>query len=289
MYKKSKWNDKDEWNLVIKPESSPWYLKLDELWHYRDLILLFVKRDFVALYKQTILGPLWFVIQPVLTTIMFIIVFHKVAGIPTGGVPSAVFYLSGLVVWNYFSSCLTASASSFSANTHLFGKVYFPRLIVPLSKVLSNLVSFGIQFSILLIIMLYYILFEKERFNFSGYLFFIPFILAIIAGLALGAGMIISALTVKYRDLVLLINFGVNLLMYATPVIYPLTFVNEKYKPFVLANPLSPLIECFRYALLGVGEFTITQLGYSILCAIGIMMTGIVVFNKVENNFMDVV
>ncbi|HZH94417.1 MAG TPA: ABC transporter permease [Flavisolibacter sp.] len=279
----------EEWTLIIEPRSSLWDLKLAELWRYRDLVFLFVKRDFVSLYKQTILGPLWFIIQPLLTTLIFIIFFDKIAGIPTGGVPSVLFYLSGLVIWNYFSSCLTITASSFSTNAQLFGKVYFPRLAVPLSKVLSGLLTFGIQFVILLVFIAYYVFFENLQLNFNGYALLLPLLLVLTAGLALGGGIIISALTTKYRDLVFLLTFGVQLLMYATPVIYPLSFVSEKYRWLVLANPLTPLIEYFRFALLGIGEFNMLYLGYSILSTVIVLIAGIMVFNKVERNFIDVI
>lgn len=280
---------KEEWTLIIEPKSSLWDLKLAELWRYRDLLFLFVKRDFVSLYKQTILGPLWFIIQPLLTTLIFIIFFDKIAGIPTGGVPSVLFYLSGLVIWNYFSSCLTITAGSFSTNAQLFGKVYFPRLVVPLSKILSGLLTFGIQLVILLLFIAYYVFFKNLQINLNEYALLLPFLVALTAGLALGGGIIISALTTKYRDLIFLITFGVQLLMYATPVIYPLSFVSEKYKLFVLANPLTPLIEYFRFALLGIGEFNIFYLGYSVLFTVAILLTGIMVFNKVERNFIDVI
>jgi lipopolysaccharide transport system permease protein len=279
----------EEWTLIIEPRSSLWDLKLAELWRYRDLVFLFVKRDFVSLYKQTILGPLWFIIQPLLTTLIFIIFFDKIAGIPTGGVPSVLFYLSGLVIWNYFSSCLTITASSFSTNAQLFGKVYFPRLAVPLSKVLSGLLTFGIQFVILLLFIAYYVFFENLQVNLNQYALLLPFLLLLTAGLALGGGIIISALTTKYRDLIFLLTFGVQLLMYATPVIYPLSFVSEKYRWLVLANPLTPLIEYFRFALLGIGEFNMLYLGYSILSTVIVLITGIMVFNKVERNFIDVI
>lgn len=289
MHDESFEKDEEAWTLVISPKSSLWDLKVKELWSYRDLLLLFVKRDFVSLYKQTILGPLWFIIQPLLTTGIFVIFFDKVAGIPTAGIPSALFYLSGLVVWNYFSTCLTVTATSFTANAQLFGKVYFPRLIAPLSKILSGFVTFGIQTAILLLFILYHILFKELTFHASPYLLLLPFLLLAVASLALGLGIIISALTTKYRDLALLITFGVQLLMYATPVIYPLSFVNNNYKLLVLANPLSALIEHFRFVLLGVGEPNSLHLAYSAGATLVILFIGVIVFNKVERNFIDVV
>ncbi len=279
----------EEWTLIIEPKAALWDLKLDELWRYRDLLFLFVKKDFISVYKQTILGPLWFVVQPLLTTVIFVIFFDRIAGIPTGGIPSVLFYLSGLVLWNYFSSCLTVTATSFTANAELFGKVYFPRLVVPLSKVLSGLVTLAIQLLILLAFTAYYIFTGALQFHLNLYLLLLPLLVVIAAGLALGLGIIISALTTKYRDLVFLITFGVQLLMYATPVIYPLSFISERYKILVLANPLSPLIEWFRFALLGVGTVNNAHLAYSIIATALILFTGIVVFNKVERNFIDVI
>jgi lipopolysaccharide transport system permease protein len=277
------------WSLIIKPQT-PWFdLHLHDLWRYRDLLFMFVKRDFVSVYKQTILGPIWFVIQPLLTTLMFIIIFDKVAGIPTDGAPPALFYLSGLVVWNYFSACLNKTATTFTANANIFGKVYFPRLIVPLSNVLSALISFCIQMGLLLGLIAYYYLFLGSKIYFNYFLLFIPFLLLLVAGLGLGFGIIISSITTKYRDLVFLVSFGVQLLMYATPVIYPLSFFHGKYKAFILANPITPLIEGFRFALLGVGEVNIMYISYSVLFTFITLFIGVLIFNKVQKNFMDVV
>lgn len=278
-----------KWSLIIKPQNSWFDLHLYDLWRYRDLLLMFVRRDFVSLYKQTILGPLWFVLQPVLTTITFIIIFNKGAKIPTDGTPPALFYLSGLVVWNYFSTCLNKTATTFTSNAGIFGKVYFPRLIVPLSNVLSALVSFGIQLALLLLLIAYYYFFLGSSIHFNHFLFFIPVLLLLIAALALGIGIIISSLTTKYRDLVFLFTFGVQLLMYATPVIYPLSFFTGKYKSFILANPITPLVEVFRYSLLGVGEFTIWNIAYCILFTVVTLLIGVLIFNRVEKSFMDVV
>lgn len=275
--------------MVIRPKTSWLDLHLRDLWRYRDLLFLFVKRDFVSMYKQTILGPLWFIIQPILTTFMFVIIFDRVAGIPTDGAPPALFYLSGLVIWNYFSTCLTKTATTFTTNAAIFGKVYFPRLIVPLSNVMSSLITFGIQLGILLVIMGYFYFFLEADIRFNGYVLLIPFLLVLIAGLGLGWGIIISSLTTKYRDLAHLVTFGVQLLMYATPIIYPLSFLSGKYKAIILANPITPLVEVFRYALLGVGEFSLWFLVYSFLSTFFTLLVGVLIFNRVEKSFMDVV
>lgn len=277
------------WSLVIRPRTSWFDLHLYDLWQYRDLLSMFVRRDFVSVYKQTIMGPLWFIVQPLLTTLMFIIVFDKVADIPTDGIPPALFYLSGLVVWNYFSTCLTKTSTTFTANAEIFGKVYFPRLIVPLSNVISALISFGIQLALLFVLIGYFYFFHDSGIYFNSYIFIMPFLLILIAFLALGLGIIISSLTTKYRDLVFLVNFGVQLLMYATPVIYPLSFFEGKYKIFILANPITPIVEIFRYSILGVGEFNIWYITYSILFTSVTLLIGVLIFNRVEKSFMDVV
>ncbi|CAN5879432.1 ABC transporter permease [soil metagenome] len=281
--------DSEEWLLVIKPKTSWFDLHLQDLWRYRDLLFMFVKRDFISMYKQTILGPLWFLIQPTLTTIMFLVVFNKVAEIPTDGAPPVLFYMSGLVIWNYFSTCLTKTASTFTSNSGIFGKVYFPRLIMPLSNVISSLISFGIQLGLLLAIMLYFYLFTDTTVQLNGYILLLPFLLMLIAGLGLGLGIIISSLTTKYRDLAYLVSFGVQLLMYATPVIYPLSFMSGKYKAFIMANPITPIIEMFRYSVLGVGEFSVGFVAYSVFFTALVLVIGVLIFNKVEKSFMDVV
>jgi lipopolysaccharide transport system permease protein len=278
-----------DWSLIIKPKSSWFDLHLGDLWKYRDLLILFVRRDFVSAYKQTILGPLWYVIQPLLTTVMFIIVFDRVAEIPTDGAPPALFYLSGLVIWNYFSTCLNKTSVTFTANSGIFGKVYFPRLIVPLSNVISALIGFGIQLLLLFVLLLYFYFFLNVQFAFNIYLLSIPFLLILVAALGLGFGIIISSLTTKYRDLVNLIGFGTQLLMYATPVIYPLSFFEGKYKTLILINPLAPIIEMFRYSILGVGEFDLGSIMYSVIFTIVSLFIGVLIFNKIEKSFMDVV
>ena len=281
-------NQEEEWTLEIKPKAGLLELHLDEVWRYRDLLWMFVKRDFVATFKQTILGPLWFIIQPLLTTVMFMLVFTKVARIPTDGVPPAVFYLSGLSIWNYFATCLTKTSNTFTTNAAIFGKVYFPRLVVPLSTVISCLISFGIQLGLLLVVMLYYAA-KGQAVHPNEYIVLIPFLLLLVALLGLGLGIIVSSLTTKYRDLSLLVSFGVQLAMYATPVIYPLSFLSEKYKIIVALNPLAPLIESFRYALVGSGTFDPAQLVYSVIITAVVLFIGVILFNRVEKTFMDVV
>ena len=259
-----------------------------ELWRYKDLILLLVRRDFVAIYKQTILGPLWFIIQPLLTTIMFTIVFGNIAKISTDGLPKMLFYLSGTVTWSYFASCLNSTSNTFIANAGIFGKVYFPRLAVPISIVISNLISYGLQFVFFLCFMAYFLICGSDIHPNIAILL-TPVLLLIMAGLGLGLGIIISSLTTKYRDLRFLITFGVQLFMYATPVVYPLSMVPDKYKPFILANPMTPIIETFRYCYLGKGTFEWSHLGLSAATMLVILFIGFMMFSKVEKTFMDTI
>lgn len=284
-----KTSDADEvWTMVLKPKRSLFEINLKELWQYRDLIGLFVRRDFVSKYKQTILGPIWFIIQPLLTTLMFTVVFGNIAGIPTDGIPKMLFYMAGIVGWNYFSTCLNDTSQTFIKNASIFGKVYFPRLAMPISIVISNLVSFLIQFLFLLGFLAYFMI-QGADVNPGPAVLLIPFLVLIIAAMGLGFGIIISSLTTKYRDLVHLVTFGVTLWMYATPVIYPLSEIPEKYKMFVLANPMTPIIETFKTALLGTGSVNYMQLLYSLGFTIVLLFAGILIFNKVERTFMDTV
>lgn len=279
----------DRWTDVIEPHSRLFDLRLGEVWRYRDLLFLFVKRDFIAQYKQTILGPLWHFIQPIFTTVMFLLVFTKIANIPTDGIPPALFYMSGITIWNYFSACLNNTSNTFVSNAGIFGKVYFPRLIIPLSVVVSNIVKFTIQFALLIVVIIYY--------HFNGYpihlnaaVLFIPFLLIVMAALGLGLGIIISSLTTKYRDLSVLIGFGVQLLMYATPIVYPLSFLlNKSYKWIIIVNPLSPMVEGFRYSLFNAGLISGGSVAYSTLFAIVTLFIGLLIFSKVERTFMDTV
>jgi lipopolysaccharide transport system permease protein len=250
--------------------------------------MLFVRRDFVARYKQTILGPLWFIIQPILTTLMFTVVFSQVAGISTDGLPPMLFYMAGTVAWTYFSTCLNSTSNTFVSNAGIFGKVYFPRLTVPLSIVISNLIQFAIQFALLAAIMLFYYL-RGTAIHLNGYVVLIPYLIVIMALMGLGFGIIISSLTTKYRDLTNLVAFGMQLWMYATPIIYPLSKVPAKFKMFVLANPVTPIVETFRFALLGSGSVSQGQLMYCSVFTLVVMVIGIVMFNRVEQSFMDVV
>lgn len=276
------------WSMVLRPKRSLFEVNLKELWQYRDLIGLFVRRDFVAKYKQTILGPIWFVIQPLLTTLMFVVVFGNIAGIPTDGIPQVLFYMTGIVGWNYFSTCLNDTSQTFIKNASIFGKVYFPRLAMPISIVISNLVSFVIQFVFLLFFLAYFMLKGSHVSPGIGVLL-IPFLVLLIAGMGLGFGIIISSLTTKYRDLVHLVTFGVTLWMYATPVIYPLSRIPEKYKMLVMANPMTSIVETFKTVLLGVGEVNYLQLLYSLGFTVVLLALGILIFNKVEKTFMDTV
>jgi len=273
---------------VIRPQRSWFDLNLKEVWAYRDLLIMFVKRDFVSTYKQTILGPIWFFIQPLLTTITYIVIFGNIAKISTDGIPMTLFYMAGITLWSYFSECLNKTATVFKDNANIFGKVYFPRLVMPLSIVASNLVRFGIQLLLFLIFWVYY-LSQGNAVHPNPYILLTPYLVFLIALLALGAGMIITAMTTKYRDLVFLLTFGVQLLMYATPVIYPISALPQKYAWLIRANPMSALLETFRYGFTGSGEFSWMALGYSSLFTFALLAIGTVIFNRVEKSFMDTV
>lgn len=278
----------EHWDIVITPKKSLFDLNLREVWNYRDLLSLFVRRDIVAQYKQTVLGPLWYFIQPLLTTIMFTVVFGQLAGISTDGIPPMLFYLAGITNWNYFAECLNKTSTTFRDNQNLFGKVYFPRLVVPLSIVLSNLVRYAIQ---MLLFIGFYLYFWANGTaiapNATALLF--PLLVLLLAGLGLGFGLIITALTTKYRDLVFLVQFGVQLAMYATPVIYPLSKIPAHYQWIALANPMTALIETFKYGLLGQGTFSWGGLGYSSLFTLVVVLLGAAIFNRTERTFMDTV
>lgn len=273
---------------TIEPQNSILDLKLRDVWEYRDLLMLLVRRDFVSFYKQTIFGPIWFFVQPLLTTITFTFVFGRLAGISTDGLPQPLFYLAGITAWNYFAECLTKTSTVFKDNANIFGKVYFPRLIMPLSIIVSNLVRFAVQFLLFLLMMGYYLI-KGTDLNSTWAIGLFPMILLLMAAQGLGLGMIISALTTKYRDLAFLVTFGVQLMMYATTVIYPLSAANESIRWIIEANPMTALIESFRYGFLGNGSFSWASLTYSGLSTIGVLICGIIVFNKVERNFVDTV
>ncbi len=280
--------NEEKWDLVIEGKTSLFDLKFQEVWHYRDLLLMFVKRDFVSFYKQTILGPLWFFIQPLFTTIIFTFVFGNLAGLSTDGLPQPFFYLAGITAWNYFADCITKTSTVFKDNANIFGKVYFPRLIMPLSIVTSNLVRFGVQM-LLFIGMMGYFWAVGADFRVTPAILLFPVLIVLMALLGLGLGLIITAMTTRYRDLSFLVGFGVQLLMYMTTVIYPLSAAPEKYRWMIEMNPMTGIIEAFRYAFLGKGEFDATSLGYSSLVTILILTLGIVIFNKTEKNFVDTV
>ena len=263
-------------------------LKLKDTWEYRDLLWLLVRRDFVSLYKQTILGPLWFLIQPLLTTLIYTLVFGNIAHITTGNIPSRLFYMAGITTWNYFADCFLKTSTVFRDNAAVFGKVYFPRLIVPLSIIVSNMVRFGIQMLLFLGFLGYYIL-QSNAVHPNLYIFLFPVLIFLMAALGLGAGMIISALTTKYRDLTFLVTFGMQLLMYATTVIYPLSAAPAKYKWLIIANPMTAIIETFRYGFFGEGSFNWYLLGYAASITFLLLAVGTIVFTKVERNFVDTV
>jgi len=279
-----------QWDTVIKPQNKLWDIDFAELWRYRDLYSLFVKRDIVTQYKQTILGPAWFFIQPLLTTIMFMIVFGGIAGISTDGLPQPLFYLSGILCWQYFSECLTKTSSTFTTNQAIFGKVYFPRLIVPLATVTSNLIRLGIQLLLLFIVYTYYLIFTDFTLSVNWTLLLFPVLIIILAGLALGFGILISSMTTKYRDMTVLFTFVIQLWMYATPIIYPLSTIKNPHVLLAMSlNPITGVVEAFKYSILGVGEFSWSLLGYSAGFMVILMLIGIVVFNRVQRSFMDTV
>lgn len=280
-----------EWDLVIEPQTSLFELNLKDVWRYRDLLWLLVKRDFVSFYKQTILGPLWFFIQPLFTTIVFTFIFGNLAGLSTDGLPQPLFYMAGITAWNYFADCLTKTSTVFRDNANIFGKVYFPRLIMPLSIVVSNLVRFGVQM-LLFFVMIGYYLFQNEigtLFHPNLYILLFPVLVLLMALLGLGLGLFITALTTKYRDLAFLITFGVQLMMYATTVIYPLSAAPVKYKWLIELNPMTGIIEAFRFGFLGQGEFTFNTFGYSVIFTLISLVFGVIIFNKTEKTFVDTV
>lgn len=282
-------NKISDWDLEIKPHDSLLNLHLNDVWNYRDLLGLLVRRDFVSFYKQTIFGPIWFFIQPIFTTLIFTIIFNKLANISTGDVPAPLFYLSGTIAWNYFADCLNKTSTVFRDNANIFGKVYFPRLIMPLSIVVSNLVKFGVQFLLFFLLMFYYNIIEGIRVMPNIYILLFPVIIILMALLGLGVGLIITALTTKYRDLTFLVTFGVQLLMYATPVIYPLAAAPKKYHFIISCNPLSGLIETFRFGFTNKGEFYSSAFIFSVVTSIVLFLFGLVVFNRVEKDFVDTV
>ncbi len=280
--------EQSNWTMIIEPRRGWLDLRLAELWAARDLIMLFVWRDFVSVYKQTILGPLWYLIQPLLTTLVFTIIFGRIAALPTDGLPQFLFYLSGTVIWSYFAECLNKTSQTFITNANLFGKVYFPRLAVPVSILISNLITFAIQFVLFLVFVIYYML-SGAAVQINAWALLTPLLLLIMAGLGLGFGVIVSSLTTRYRDLRFLVTFGVQLWMYATPVIYPVSAIPERFRPLILANPLTPVVEAFRYAFLGAGTVNAAMLAYSAGFTLVVLFLGLLLFNRTEATFMDTV
>ena len=278
----------NNWTTIIKPKTGWFDINLKELIQYKDLIVMFVKRDFKTMYKQTILGPLWIIINPLLTTLMFTVVFGNIANIPTDGMPQIVFYMLGTTVWTYFSSCLTKTSSTFTGNAAIFGKVYFPRLVTPISTVISGLINFGVQFLMFLGFMAYFMI-KGSPIEPNLWILITPLLLVQLAALALGFGIIISSMTTKYRDLAVLVGFGVQLWMYATPVVYPASQIGGKLKTLMMLNPVSPIVESFRYAFLGSGSIPWNYLGISVVTTLVVLFAGVVLFSRVEKTFMDTV
>ncbi len=280
----------NEFDIEIRPKKNVLDINIREIWRYRDLLGMFVKRDIITIYKQTILGPIWFIVQPILTTLIYMVVFGRIAKISTDGLPQILFYLSGITIWNYFSECFNTTAKTFTENSYIFGKVYFPRLILPLAKVSSGMIKFFIQFILFVIVLAYYMLFEGTQINPNITILLLPLYIILMAIFGLGSGIIFTSLTTKYRDLVFLLQFGVQLLMYATPVIYPISTIPEgRMRDILMLNPLSPIIEGFRYSFLGAGEFNYLALVYSSFVGIFILFLGMIMFHKTERNFIDTV
>ena len=279
----------DKWDLEIVSKTKLFDLNLPELWQYRDLIFLFVRRDLTTTYKQTILGPLWFFIQPILVTLMYVLIFGKIANISTGGMPKILFYLGGVTIWNYFHECLIKTSETFISNQNLFGKVYFPRLVTPISIVISGLIKFLIQFVLFLFVWLYFLTQRNEAIHPNLAILMLPLYLLLMSGLGFSYGILISSLTTKYRDLRFLIQFGIQLLMYATPVVYPLEIVQQKYQWIILLNPVASILEAFKYSFTGHGYFSFQHLIYSTLFMSVSLLGSILIFNKIEKTFVDTV
>ncbi|PTQ99363.1 lipopolysaccharide transport system permease protein [Mucilaginibacter yixingensis] len=280
-------SENENWDLEIRANDNLFNLHLKDVWNYRDLLWLLVRRDFVSFYKQTILGPLWFFIQPIFTTLVFTVIFNQLANIKVGSAPPMLFYMAGTVSWNYFSDCLTKTSTVFRDNSAIFGKVYFPRLIMPLSIVVSNLVKFGVQFILFTALLVFFMF--KGLAHPNAYICLFPIIMLLMALLGLGVGLIVTAMTTKYRDLTFVVTFGMQLLMYATPIIYPLAAAPQKYRWIIALNPMCGLVETFRYGFIGAGQFYSGAFFYSVAASLVVMVLGLVVFNKVEKNFVDTV
>lgn len=281
-------NNQQNWTEEIKAQNTLFSINFKEVWHYRDLLLMLVKRDYVTFYKQTILGPIWFFIQPLMTTVVYLVLFGQIAKLSTDGAPQIAFYLAGITIWNYFSEALTKTSTVFKDNANLFGKVYFPRLIMPLSIVCSSLMKFTIQFGLFIVVVLYFT-FINPKIHPNLWILLTPFLVLLMATFALGLGMIFSSLTTKYKDLVFLLTFGIQLFMYATPVVYPSSAMPIKFSWLLHINPLTGIFECFRYAYLGTGSFQPIDLIISTILIGILFFIGIVIYNKVEKSFMDTV
>lgn len=278
----------EKWDTIIEPKRHLLDLKLNQLSRYRDLLWMFIKRDIIVVYKQTVLGPLWFFIQPIMTTLIYVFVFGNIANISTDGIPKPLFYLSGIVLWNYFSECFMRNADTFSTNSEIFGKVYFPRLITPLSLIFSNAIKFLIQFGLFLAVYTYFLVQGATVFP-RMELFTLPFLILLMAFMGLGFGLIFSSMTTKYKDLKFLIQFGVQLLMYATPIIYPMSTLPAKFQAILWWNPITHIMEAFKFGFLGQGSFSLVGLAYSTLFTLLLIIFGTIIFNKTEQTFMDTV
>ncbi|MBI5635059.1 MAG: ABC transporter permease [Nitrospirae bacterium] len=278
----------EQWTKVIGPKSGWFDVNLSSLWNYRDLILLFVKRDFIAFYKQTILGPLWFLVQPLFTAVVFTVIFGRIAKISTDGLPQVLFYMCGIVIWNYFADCLNKTSDTFVSNAGIFGKVYFPRLTVPVSIVITNLITFAIQFMLFLLFWTYFYL-GGAAIKVSLWSLLIPLLLVQMAALGLGLGILISSLTTKYRDLRYVVGFGVQLWMYATPIVYPMSQIPDKWQWMYAMNPMAAVVESARFAFLGAGSVRLWNLGLSFAMTGFILLAGLVLFHRIEKTFMDTV
>ncbi len=279
---------KEKWDLIIRPKRSLFDINFKELWRYRDLLTMFVRRDVVTVYKQTILGPIWYFIQPIMTMFVYVVVFGNIAGISTDEIPQPLFYLSGIIIWNYFSECFMQTSDTFSQNQDMFGKVYFPRLIMPLSKVVAGLIKFFIQFILFAGVYIFFIARGVEV-SPNWNLLLLPYFILLMAGLGLGFGLIFTSLTTKYRDLKFLIQFGVQLLMYATPIIYPMSLIEGMLKKVIYFNPLAHIVEGFKYSFLGRGDLTFYGMLYASLFTLFIVILGVLIFNRTERSFMDTV
>lgn len=277
-----------DWDLIIRPQRPWWDLRLRELWQYRDLISLWVRREFVAFYKQTVLGPLWHIIPAIISSIIYTLIFSGVAGISTDGAPPYLFYMAGNTIWVFFSSCVSSTSNTFVSNAGLFGKLYFPRMCMPIATIISQMVAFGVRFGVFLIFWLFFLLSGSEVYP-NLWILLLPVIVLIVAGLGMGLGIIISAFTTKYRDLQQLLGVGLQLVMYASPVIYPLSIVSGNWRWFLLANPLTPVIEIFRFAFLGTSALTPVYLLYSVGFMLVILLIGLIAFNKAESDFVDTI